>query len=418
MLLIFGLFAGPAGYSQGNLVIVGGGLENDNSEVFKKYIMLAGGDNAVVSVIPAASGVAAQTFAYFSQGLRRFGVKPENIRLIPVAMVDDDSTTDVNEAEWKANAWDSQLAAKVRESSAVWFSGGDQERITKLLFDEKGNPSPVMEAVWDLYRRGGVVGGTSAGAAIMSNPMIGSGTSLEALQFGASVSLSDQEGDTTRGVRITKGIGFFPEGMVDQHFHARARIGRLVMATQLSKQRFGFGIDENTALIYYGKEKRMEVAGEAGVTILDTEKAAFRKVGTATAVSNVTVHYLENGDQFHFDSQKIIPSKDKNEIGGMEKRTRTGMVAGGVFSNTGTGFFNLLTRYLFGEDDLKGVENHHLTSKESAIRFELRLQPDSRLFYSETEDEREHFTATGLLMDIEPVSLKFAPLKTSVKPKQ
>ena len=125
------------GYSQtlplGSLVIVGGGLEPDNKSIFNQLIELAGGpDKAVFSVIPSASGVAMQTYVYFSKELISYGVKPENIHLIPIAMVDDDSTTDVNESTWSSNGNDGKLADIVRKSTCVWFSGGEEVSQKKI----------------------------------------------------------------------------------------------------------------------------------------------------------------------------------------------------------------------------------------------------------------------------------------------
>ena len=77
--------------SKGNLVIVGGGLENNNQSIFNQMIDLAGGtDKATFAVIPSASGVSVQSFEYFKKALISYGVKPEKINLIPIAMVDDD----------------------------------------------------------------------------------------------------------------------------------------------------------------------------------------------------------------------------------------------------------------------------------------------------------------------------------------
>ncbi len=115
-------------------------------------IRLAGGnEKASFAVIPSASGVAVQSFVSFQKTLISYGVNPANIHLIPIAMVDDDSTTDVNEATWSKNGEDLQLAGIVKNCSAVWFTGGDQTRTTKTLFLSDGTKTPVLEAVWEVY---------------------------------------------------------------------------------------------------------------------------------------------------------------------------------------------------------------------------------------------------------------------------
>ncbi len=396
-------------HSQGNLVIVGGGLENDNDAVFEEFIRLAGGTDAIISIIPAASGVAVQTAAYFSLGLLYHGVKPENIQLIPIAMEDDDSTANINEAKWKANAWDVELAQKVRAGKAVWFSGGDQLRIMKLMFDEQGKPSPVMKAVWEVYRSGGVIGGTSAGAAIMSNPMIGGGTSLGALEHGVELTKIGEDKKDFTGVILTTGIGFFPHGIVDQHFHARARTGRLVAILGFTGQRFGFGIDENTALVFYGNENRMKVAGKAGITIFDTQNAVFRKQDPFLTVKNLKVHYLENGDQYLFDTDRPVAASEKKQLRNISLANKKEIRPGGAFSTEGQGFYELLTEQLF-EEKASATSNLHFFNQNQAFRLSLSLDSGSQLYLYSSKYGKNHYTATNLQLNIEAVKLEIKPL--------
>ena len=92
---------------KGNLVIVGGGLEDNNNEVYEQMIRFAGGnEKASFAVIPSASGVAVQSFVSFKKALISYGVNPLNIHLIPIAMVDDDSTTTTDESKWSTNGND------------------------------------------------------------------------------------------------------------------------------------------------------------------------------------------------------------------------------------------------------------------------------------------------------------------------
>lgn len=104
----------------GSLVIVGGGLEANNKSIYGQMIELAGGtDKARFAVIPSASGVPAQSWVSFSKILMSYGLKADQIHLINIAMVDDDSTTDVDESQWKNNGSDPKLAEIVRKSTAV-----------------------------------------------------------------------------------------------------------------------------------------------------------------------------------------------------------------------------------------------------------------------------------------------------------
>ena len=132
------------------------------------------------------------------------GILPGNIYLIPVAMMDDDSTADENESEWHLHSDDPHLAEIVRSCSAVWFTGGDQSRTIKTLYRDDGTKTHVLKAVWDVYQSGGVVGGSSAGAAVMSEVMIGGGNSLGALTHGVAKDYLGEDFPEGDGVLLVK----------------------------------------------------------------------------------------------------------------------------------------------------------------------------------------------------------------------
>ncbi|MDP2236715.1 MAG: cyanophycinase [Bacteroidales bacterium] len=409
LFLIFCLFLGSFNplHSQGNLLIVGGGLENDNAYIFNELVRLSGGsEKTIVSVIPAASGVAAQTFANFRMALIRYGVKPENIHLIPIAMVDDDSTTLVDEAEWINNGNDLQLAEIVKNSTCVWFSGGDQLRIIKTLLRPDGSRTPVLEAVWEVFESGGVVGGTSAGAAIMSNPMIGSGSSMGALVHGVATSAAGEDLPDHEGVLLTTGLGFFSPGIVDQHFHARSRTGRLITAMLHTKQQLAFGIDENTALVFYAKENLIKVAGTAGLTILDASVAVNNQTGSFNSTENLRIHYLENGDAFHLLTGEIVPAEGKKLINKDENYNTSNPIPGGMFSSGSFGFHNLLTKHLMDNKGLNAVESLNFFEDGKAFHVRLSKNISSKGYISEKAGKKDSYTIVDISMDIKPVLIK------------
>jgi len=397
---------------QGNLVIVGGGLEHDNKSVFTQLIDLAGGpEKAVFSVIPSASGVATQTYVYFSKVLISYGVKSENIHLIPIAMADDDSTTDVNESSWSNNGNDLKLAEIVRKSSCVWFSGGDQMRTMKTLMKPDGSKTPVLEAVWDVFRSGGVVGGTSAGAAIMSEPMIGAGNSMGALKHGVVTDYKGDDFPESDGVLLTHGLGFFPLGMVDQHFNARARLARLILVMMHEKKilNLGFGVDENTALIYIGKKKILKVAGAAGVTIVNTANATISYVQNLPQVENVMISYLDEGDVYDINTKTIIPAEGKKSTIGHEYYTNANMLQSGMFSGSVTNFLSLVTVSLIDNKAVDKVQNINFADKETGFLVTFSKTPESKGFYTDKPDDK--YTVTDIRMDIAPVKISVTPLK-------
>lgn len=397
-------------FSQGNLMIVGGGLEADNQEIFDEILRLSGGaEKAVISVIPAASGVAAQTFAYFSKGLIRHGAKAENIHLIPIAMEDDDSTLDVNEASWLNNGNDELLANLVRKSNCVWFSGGDQLRIIKTLHLPDGSRTAVLDAVWDVFEKGGLIGGTSAGAAIMSDPMIGNGSSLEALMYGAETSPPGEELPGHQGVLLTKGLGFFPHGLVDQHFHARSRTGRLLVAMAYTAQPMAYGIDENTALVYYGKEDRMKVAGAAAVTIFDASHAKIESSETLSSIENLKIHYLESGDSYNFNTGLIVPSAEKILLSGNEEYEESYPFPGGMFAPAPT-FQRLITKYLMNNKTNQSVSSLNFTEKDIAYQITLSKTDDSQAFILNRENSSPSYTLVSVNLSLSKMHIELKKL--------
>jgi cyanophycinase len=399
-------------FPAGNLVIVGGGLEDNNKNVYNQLINLAGGaEKASFAVIPSASGVAVQSFVSFKKTLISYGVYPANIHLIPVAMVDDDSTTDVNEATWSNNGNDVQLAGLIRKCSAVWFTGGDQTRTIKTLFLPDGAKTPVLEAVWEVYNAGGVVGGSSAGAAIMSEAMIGGGNSLGALTHGVITDYQGEDFPESNGVLLTKGLRFFPFGIVDQHFDQRGRIGRLIVALLHEKNRFnmGFGVDENTALIYTGKQKILKVAGASGVTFINAAEVIYSQSQNLPNIENLIVSRLEDGDSFDLTTGTIIPAEGKRSTIGNEYYNIENPGQAGILSGYSSEFRDLLTVNLMDNKGTEKVQNLSFYNETEGFLVTLSKTMNSQGFYTDQPDGEDHYTITNVRMDITPVQVTVIP---------
>jgi cyanophycinase len=400
--------------SRGSLVIVGGGLEHTNKSIFNQMIGLAGGtEKASFVIIPSASGTPVQSYEYFKNILISYGIKPGNIHLAKVAVMDDDSTKDVNESEWKENGNDPNVAELVSKCSAVWFSGGDQLRTMKALLRPDGSKTLVLDAVWEVYRSGGVIGGTSAGAAIMSEAMIGGGNSLGALTHGV---ISDYQGDDFPegdGVLMTRGLGFFPAGIVDQHFHKRARIARLVVALMNEKPRrtLGFGIDENTALIYLGSENLVKVAGAAGVTIINAKDASISYVQKLPDIENLTVSYLDEGDSYDVVTGTITPAADKKPTRGNEYYKVHNPGQAGMLSGYSNSFPDLATVNLMDNKSTDTVRNISFFDQNAGFMVTLSKTPSSAGYYADRPGDGDHYTVTNIRMDITPVQVSVTPLK-------
>ena len=409
-LLISSLIYGQSS-TKGNLVIVGGGLEPDNKSIYEDYISFAGGkEYAKIAVIPAAGGVPMQSFVIFKSTLMSYGIPSDHIYLINIAMIDDDSTTNVDESTWSKNANNVELADIVNECTAVWFTGGDQLRTTQTMKNEDGTNSLVLEAVWELYNKGGVIGGTSAGAAIMSEVMIGDGNSLSALKNGVSIYDKAHEFKPEDGVLVTKGLGFFPGGIVDQHFQQRNRLGRLIVTLLNSKDSFNraFGVDENTALIYLSGENKIKVAGESGVTIIDTKFVEASPVNY-NSIENLRLSNLENGDSFDLTTNTITPAEGKKATVGSEYYDHIALQEG-IFSDRASGFSDLITKYVIVIKTNSFVQNIIFTVNEKCFLVKFSKLPESEGYYIDNEHKKDGYTVGNIRMDITAVGLSISPI--------
>ncbi|GAA4589695.1 cyanophycinase [Actinoplanes octamycinicus] len=185
----------------------------------------------------------------------------------------------------RADANAPEVAGSLRAATGVFFTGGDQERITSVL-GGTATDSLLQELVVD----GTVVlGGTSAGAAMMSATMIVGG---------------DQPGVTAASVRTGPGLEFLPGVLIDQHFAQRGRLNRLLSAVARYPHELGLGIDEDTAILTDGD--RFEVLGSGAVTVVDAGAATDIQVPPAgpIALAGALVHVLPAGHTFHLTGRR------------------------------------------------------------------------------------------------------------------
>lgn len=209
---------GPSG-TRGTLVICGGGRLPD--PVRKEFVELAGGPNGRLVVIPTARDDATINASLLDAW--------KACRLAEVSLL---------HTREPAKANDPDFVAALRRASAVWISGGRQTYLADIY-----SGTLVEKELHRLLERGGVIGGTSAGAACMSRLML----------------VRDR-------IHSVPGWGLFLGAIVDQHFLAKNRRDRLLSALQQHPGHVGFGIDEETALIVRGGTARC--LGESTVTIL------------------------------------------------------------------------------------------------------------------------------------------------------
>jgi cyanophycinase len=392
---------------KGSLFIVGGGYDNTTEDAQKKYIDLAGGaKTAKIGVIGAASSKPYRNSMKVIDNLVNYGIPRENIKLLPLAIKDDSKTENVDESKWADNANDIKLAAEIKELSGIWFVGGDQTLITKVLLNENKTPTKALEAIWEVYSKGGVIGGTSAGAAIMSDIMIAGGTSAGALLEG-STDVYESMGDQERGpLYLEKGLNFFDKGIVDQHFDRKARLGRLLYLTNINKDKYpyGFGVDENTAMVFYPSNNTLEVYGKGGVTIVDATKSTLK----SGKYENFRISYIEKGDMVDLNTMKINISDNKDSTKGYEYMYIENPMVTGPLDGYGT--IKDMLAYLLTDNEASSSVKSYVYN-EAGEGFELIFSRDeiTEGYYSTPEGGQDHYSTVNVRLDLSPIKISILP---------
>jgi cyanophycinase len=277
--------------AKGSLVIIGGNLRPDNAAVYDRIVQLAGGKGAKLAVFASASAYPEKTGKSNVDTFKHYGA---DAFFVPVAVK-------LAGTDYQAMADDPAIAASVRAAGGAYFAGGDQGRITRALRHPDGSNTLVLTALWEMYRAGGVIAGSSAGAAIMSSTMFGDPKPvLATLKLGVA-----------EGHEITEGLGFIGDDVfVDQHLLVRGRFARMLPAMLAKGYKLGLGIDENTAMVV-GANRDVEVVGYKGALLVDLAGATAQD--GPFNVSNVRLSYLDNGDHFNIATHAFTPSPDKTD---------------------------------------------------------------------------------------------------------
>jgi cyanophycinase len=259
--------------SLGHLLIVGGGPIPD--AVLDRFVVLAGGRAARIVVFPMASEDS-EAGVELATDFRKLGASAERIVLTH------------EEADTQA------AADRLTGVTGVWFGGGDQARLTAALRGTR-----VEKAIRERYRRGAVVGGTSAGAAVMSTPMI----TGDEKKPGGDRPLAKDSPDAwvtiARDDVVTAGgFDLLPGAIVDQHFVRRRRGNRLLSVVLEHPDRIGVGIDESTAL-EVSPDGTWSVLGASVAVVYDARSARITPpTAQVLGTEGVRLHVLPAGSRF------------------------------------------------------------------------------------------------------------------------
>ena len=223
----------------GHLVIVGGAEDRlQDRVILRKFIEYSGGPKARIRLITAASGVPEVVAASYRKAFDELGA--QDFAVLPLSDRDSALMPGVRD--------------EILQADGVFMSGGDQSRLMAAIWE-----TPVLGALHQAFHfRGACIGGTSAGAAVMSRHMISQGPALLRPRKDA--------------IDTDIGLGLLPAAVVDQHFSERRRLARLLSALAQRPDLLGVGIDEDTALVVE-RGLAIEVIGKGVVTLVDPSQA-------------------------------------------------------------------------------------------------------------------------------------------------
>lgn len=273
--------------AQGITVAIGGGLKDDNLAVWSRLVLLAGGAGSRFTVFATASGDPERTASRIAANLTRHGAVVEVAEVAP-RLPGIDLTAAVADPRW---------IEAVRRSSGVFFSGGAQSRLLDTL-QPGGQPTPLLQAVQAMWDAGGVVAGTSAGAAVMSRRVFRNAPDV----------LAVMKGRLREGREIDDGFGLLPPNViVDQHAVRRGRIARLLPMLQAEGVPLGIGVAEDTAIV--ARTPMVEVIGSRGALFVDIAQASTDATLGDFNLRGARLHWLEAGDRFDLGSRRVLPAE-------------------------------------------------------------------------------------------------------------
>ncbi len=261
------------GDQRGWIVPIGGGEEKKNNpRILKRFVDLCGGGDADLLVIPTASQLP-DTGSRYEDIFEGLGA----------------GSVDVMDFDTRRDCHEPNRLARIERASGIFFTGGNQLRISTIL-----GGTPAARLIRERSAAGVTVGGTSAGASILSEHMI---------VFGKEGSVPQAD-----SVRLAPGLGLTNRFIIDQHFRQRDRLGRLVASLAYNPFPIGIGLDEDTAA-FIGPDNTLEVEGSGAVTVLDADGLQFSSMAQVredepVCLLGLTVHILTAGATFNLHTRK------------------------------------------------------------------------------------------------------------------
>jgi cyanophycinase len=253
----------------------------------------------------------------------------------------------------------------------------------------------VLDALWEMYRRGGVIAGSSAGAAIMSSTMFDEPKPvLATLKLGVA-----------DGHEISPGLGFIGDDVfIDQHLLVRGRFARMLPAMLKKGYKLGLGIDENSAMVVNAR-RDVEVIGYRGALLIDLAQAST-EAGDFN-VRNVKLSYLDNGDRFNIDSGRFTPSAEKaaGKLDGSRPYYREPLFYADILGNAT--LLDLMAKLIDSDQpEAIGLTLGSPRGVQPDLGFEFRFsRADDSIGYQSAATDA--YSVYNLRLDIRPIQIRF-----------
>ena len=264
----------------GNLIIIGGAEDKEGKkEILNRVCDSIDKSKDILLIATIATDYPKEATTKYKKVFGELKVK--NIKVL-----------DISE---RTDAFEEMNAELIKEAALIFFTGGDQLKITSLI-----GGTLIYDALKEACEKGTFIVGTSAGASVMSDTMIVQG--------------NDEDSPRKCTLKMSPGLGLIKDVIIDQHFAQRGRIGRLLAGIAQNPEVLGIGIDENTGIIV-NKAGLIEVIGEGAIYVIDGSSITYTNVSETysdeiLSMHNVKLHILTDGNKF--DLIKKLPFEEEN----------------------------------------------------------------------------------------------------------
>jgi cyanophycinase len=267
---------------RGNLIIIGGAEDKKGEkDILKEVCSKIDKDHDELVIATVATDLPKEVGAEYRMIFERLGVR--NISILDVSD--------------RKDAFEKHNLETMEKASLVFFTGGDQLKITSLL-----GGTPLYKVIHESLENGCVYVGTSAGASVVSDTMIITG--------------DDEKSPKKCTLKMAPGLGLIKNVVIDQHFAQRGRIGRLLVAVAENPESLGIGIDEDTAIMVNSKGE-FQVIGSGAVYVIDGSTISYTNVSEQypediLSMFDIKMHVLKSGDKFELNTRQPI-KEEKQE---------------------------------------------------------------------------------------------------------